>query len=141
MARHLSGVDMAPRMIEKARQRGVYDELTAGDLTLTLKERPRSFDLILAADVFNYVGCLDDVFEVAARALRPGGLFAFTIESIDTGDYMLRRSRRYAQSVTYIRRLALSCGFAEVSVQKVELRKEANMPVDARLIVLRFPGT
>ena len=140
MARRLIGVDLSPRMIEKARQRGDYDELREMDLTVALEERPRSVDLILAADVFIYVGRLDEVIESAARALRPAGLFAFTIESLDAGDYCLRPTRRYAQSLAYIRRLAMLCRFTEVSAQPAVLRKNLDQPVDGFVIVLRAMG-
>ena len=39
-----------------------------------------ALDLILSADTFIYVGQLEICFELSARALRAGGLFAFSIE-------------------------------------------------------------
>jgi predicted TPR repeat methyltransferase len=39
-----------------------------------------ALDLILSADTFIYVGQLDLCCELSARALRTGGLFAFSIE-------------------------------------------------------------
>jgi len=140
MARRLIGVDLSPGMLEKSRQRGVYDELIEDDAASALRNRPRSADLILAADVFIYVGALDNVFAAAAQALRPGGLLAFTIESLDSGDYVLRRTRRYAQSIAYVRRLAQGCRFTEVSMRPVVLRKDLGQPVEGLAIVLRAAG-
>ena len=141
MARQLVGVDVAPKMIDKARQRGVYDQLKEQDITLVLQESPRQFDLIVAADVFIYVGKLEKVFEAAAAALRPGGLLAFSIESMESGEYVLRTSRRYAQSVGYIQRLASRCGFKEVSMQDAALRTEDNLPVKGKIIILQSADT
>ena len=77
--RDAGGVDLSPAMIEKARARGVYDRLEAGDLVEAMKKAPRSFDLLVAADVFIYVGDLAPTFEAAARQpppRRPAGLLA-----------------------------------------------------------------
>jgi len=137
MARRLTGVDLSPGMLQKSRQRGVYDELIEDDAASALRTRPQSADLSRAADVFSYVGALDDVFAAAAQALRPGGLFAFTIESLETGDYILRRTRRYAQSIAYVRRLAQGCRFTEVSARPVVLRKDQGQPVEGMVVVLR----
>src|SRR5439155_24800722 len=40
VASTLVGVDLSPRMIEKARQRGVYDELLREDVVEALRRRP-----------------------------------------------------------------------------------------------------
>jgi predicted TPR repeat methyltransferase len=137
MARKLVGVDLAPKMIEMSRERGIYDHLMEQDITVALLESPGQFDLIVAADVFIYVGDLDEVFQAARTALRPGGLLAFSIESVDRGDYVLRSSRRYAQSLEYIRRLASHNGFKEVSIQDAVIRNEGNLPVMGKIIVLQ----
>jgi predicted TPR repeat methyltransferase len=136
-ARHQIGIDLAPKMIEKSRARGVYDELEEQDVTVALAKRPRAVDLILAADVFIYVGGLDSVFEAAAGALRPGGLLAFTIESEETGAFTLRASRRYAHSARYIRQLASTWSFSEVSMQDAVIRTEKQVPMQGKVIVLR----
>ncbi len=83
-ARSLTGVDLAPAMIRKARERNCYDELLVADLIDTLRARPNACDLALAADVFIYIGDLAPVFAAAATALRPNGLFAFSVEALDT---------------------------------------------------------
>ena len=41
----------------------------------------RDIDRIAAADVLNYVGALPPVPSAALVALRPGGLFAFSLET------------------------------------------------------------
>src|SRR5438067_2541231 len=78
-------------MIDQARSRGVYDRLDVGDLVATLRNAPRSFDLLVAADVFVYVGDLAPAFEAAAAALRPGGLLAFTVEAGPGDRYLMDR--------------------------------------------------
>ena len=40
-ARHLTGVDLSPEMVEKARARGIYDRLEVGEITAMAGPRQR----------------------------------------------------------------------------------------------------
>jgi len=137
LARNLVAVDASPRMLDKARARRVYDEVVYGQIAEFLRSRPGAFDLLLAADVFIYIGDLREVFETAANSLRKGGLFAFTIETIDSGDYVLRPTRRYAQSLTYIRRLAWDFGFESAAMSPTIIRAGEGPTVHGTAVVLR----
>jgi predicted TPR repeat methyltransferase len=138
-ARHLCGIDLSPAMIEQARARGVYDALEACDLVVALRRAERSFDLLVAADVLLYVGDLSPVFEAAAKCLRPGGLFAYSVES-GAGDryYLQEKSKRFAHSRPYLQKLAAMYGFVEESFESVTARLDAGQPVPAYLAVVRL---
>lgn len=136
----LTGVDLAPKMIERARVRGIYDELEVGDVTETLRKRPDAFDLAVAGDVLIYLGNLAPVFQAARTALRPGGLFAFTLEAHDGEDYVVRPSRRFAHSERYILKLAADNGFVTVSWTTGALRTESGQPINGFIVILRTPG-
>jgi predicted TPR repeat methyltransferase len=119
----------------------VYDELIRADIVEVMKARLGSADAILAADVFIYIGELSHVFRAAAGALKPGGLFAFTIEVIedDAGDYVLRPTRRYAQSARYIRCVLADAGLREVNVTPAVLRAGEQASVDGLVFLARKP--
>jgi predicted TPR repeat methyltransferase len=137
MAATLHGVDLSPAMIEKARARGVYDELVVGDLVEALKARPRAFDLLTAADVMIYLGDLAPVMEAAATALRPGGLLAFSVEAGGGDRYYLQQPiRRYAHSKPYLEHVARIFGFEQRSFGPVMIRYEKKEPVAGYLVVL-----
>jgi predicted TPR repeat methyltransferase len=142
IASKLVGVDLAPRMIEKSRQRGVYDELVRADIVDALRQRAGSADLVLAADVFIYVGQLTSVFDAVRDALRPGGLFAFTVESIDDagGDFVLRPTRRYAHTAAYLRRLARAAQLVERYVKSATLRAGETADVAGNVFVFAKPS-
>ena len=137
VAGRLVGVDLSPKMIEKSRERGVYDELLQLQIVAALESRPSQFDVALAADVFIYAGDLRPVFAAAAKALHRNGLFAFTLETVEAGDFVLRPSRRYAQSLDYIRRLSSEFGFAEVSADPTIIRSGEGPAVEGAVVVLR----
>jgi predicted TPR repeat methyltransferase len=138
ISREFVGVDLAPRMLEKARQRGVYSELIQADVCQALEQSGRSFDLILSADVFIYIGKLDDIFKASAEHLKPGGLLASSIETNTTNeDYILRATGRYAQSLAYMKRLADANRLEEVACNPVTLRYERGKPVAGNIFVHR----
>jgi predicted TPR repeat methyltransferase len=140
LARTLSGVDLSANMLERARARGAYDRLIHGELLDALRAAPGAFDLVLAADVFIYVGDLAPVFPAVAAALRPGSRFAFVVEADDGADYVLRPTRRYAHPPAYIRALARSCGLAEKSGHRALLRMQEGQPIEGDVYVLQRTG-
>jgi len=140
MARTMVGVDLSPGMLAMANQRKMYDQLVTGDITKELRKYKDAYDLVLAADVFIYVGGLDQVFKAIGAALKPGGLFAFSIEAEDEGDdFVLKPTGRYTHSIGYIRRLAEVAGLREVSLDESVLRMDKAQPIDGYIVVLRKP--
>lgn len=138
----LAGVDLAPGMVAKSSERGVYDKLEVGELVETMRQHPRSFDLLVAADVLIYMGDLGPTFEAAAGALRPGGLFAFSVEAGTGERYLLnRKTRRFTHNKSYLQHLAAIHGFREECFQDVIGRYEKEQPVASYLVILRWqPG-
>jgi predicted TPR repeat methyltransferase len=133
----LEGVDLSPHMLERARDTGLYDGLYCGDMVAYLRVRPSSTDVIVAADVFVYVGDLKPVFAVARLALRGGGRFAFSVEQHDGAEpFVLRASGRYAHSRAGIEALARSHGFVIHDISAATLRQESGEDMGGLLIVL-----
>ncbi|MFI5447655.1 tetratricopeptide repeat protein [Polaromonas sp. UC242_47] len=137
LARTLTGVDLSPNMLEMARKRDLYDELVCSDLTAFLALHQARFDLVIATDVFIYVGALEAVFQSTRAAVQSGSLFAFSFETSETQDLVLRPTRRYAHSVAYIQRLAATHGFTVLSLTPSVIREEGGQDLDGFLAVLR----
>lgn len=136
-ARRLVGVDLSARMLDRARERNVYDELVQGELTAYLRQSAGAFDVILSADTLVYFGPLDEVAAAAANALRPDGLLVFTVEEQPgpTGDapYSISPNGRYRHARAYVERVLAGAGF-RAEIVPAELRLEAGEPV-AGLVV------
>ncbi|HEY1552018.1 MAG TPA: methyltransferase domain-containing protein, partial [Kofleriaceae bacterium] len=126
-ARRLVGSDLSPRMIELARARGIYAELYAEDLLVTLARA--NADLVIAGDVFVYVGALEATFAACATTLRTGGWLAFSTERQSGDGVMLQPSLRYAHSDRYICELATSTGFTVVGQREATLRTDHGRPI------------
>jgi predicted TPR repeat methyltransferase len=137
----LEGVDLSANMVERARAGGLYDDVVQGDMAAFLMSTPRRYDLVIAADVFIYVGALDSLFEGAARVLHPGGWFCFSLEAADEHEsFTLRMSLRYAHSEGYIRMLAGQRGFELHATARHPLRIDQGQPVAGLFAWLRKPG-
>jgi predicted TPR repeat methyltransferase len=142
LARHLAGVDLSPRMLDRAQATGLYDALTCTDIAEVLEERDAAWDLIVAADVLVYFGDLAPVFGQVRRALRTGGLFAFSCEALDpahgpdTG-YAITASNRYAHAPSHIDACAAAAGFIRVERTDATLRRDHGADVAGHVILLR----
>ena len=133
----LSGVDLSPSMIEKAKALSLYDDLKTGDLTEALTNDCEPFDVILAADVFVYIGDLSAVFRGCAAALSSGGLFAFTTEISDEQDFCLQKTLRFAHSRGYCENLAREQGLELAHCERFTARYHQGAPCWQNLFVLR----
>ncbi len=133
----LIGVDVSTAMLEQAGNRDVYDELVHDDLNRFLAAQSRQADLIIAADVFTYVGALDEVFAQIRRLLRPDGIFAFTLERDDEHDFRLLPTLRYAHSEAHVRRLAARHGFIVLDIASAGLRKDQAETLQALYVLLQ----
>jgi predicted TPR repeat methyltransferase len=135
--RHLIGVDLSEKMVTLSRARGVYDELFVAEVHdwLRMADAAR-FDVVIAADVFIYVGALETMFAEIARVLRPGGWLAFSTEECAEGTFALQPSGRYAQSEAYIRELAQPA-FVVREAEPSVLRLEGTTPTLGRLYLLQ----
>ncbi|WP_158290293.1 tetratricopeptide repeat protein [Ramlibacter sp. WS9] len=129
MAGALVGVDLSATMVERAASLGVYDEVVQSDVVSYLQATPHRFDLMLAADVFIYVGALEDVFAGAARVIEPGGAFCFSVEASTSEDVALQRSLRYAHSRGYIEGLAAKYGFDITAMTEQPIREDQLLPI------------
>ena len=129
LTRRLEGVDLSPRMLDKARMRGGYDALFEDELGRFLAARPARYSLAVACDVFCYFGALEAPFAAVRAALRPGGLFAFTVERAAQDAVVLGASGRYAHGDAAVRAAGVAAGLGFVSAQEVTLRTEMHRPV------------
>ena len=148
-ARQIVGVDLSAKMLEKARERNLYDRLEHLDLlTMMQVEAASSYDVVLAADVFVYLGKLDELVDQAQRLLRPAGFFAFSVESLDAltdptealsdqRDHKLNITGRYAHSRAYLTRMAAHNGFEVLSTMETQSRLDKGKPVQGYLALWR----
>jgi predicted TPR repeat methyltransferase len=143
-AKWLVGVDLSTAMLERAEKRGVYDELVAGELTAFFARQADRFDLIAAADTFNYFGALGRPLKAARGSLRSGGRLVFTLEHDSQGNaddrpFRLASHGRYCHSEAYLRRQLGAVRLELHSLASTTLRTEGGSPVEGLLVVSQKP--
>jgi predicted TPR repeat methyltransferase len=130
------GIDLSPRMIERARATGLYAELEVTEMVQGLSGKPdASAGLILAADAMVYLSDFAPLLREAARVLLPGGLLAFTAETHSGEGVILGEGLRYAHSATYVRGSIAAAGLALSRLEDLPARNEDNAPVPGLVVV------
>jgi predicted TPR repeat methyltransferase len=130
------GIDLSPRMIEKARATGLYAELEVGDMLEGLQVRPESSaDLVLAADAMVYVPDLVPVLTEIYRVLAVGGLLAFTLERHAGDGVIIGEGLRYAHGTNHVRTALAAAGLTLSQCEEQSFRNENNMPVPGLVVV------
>ena len=156
----LSGVDLSPKMLEKAKPMKtssgtpIYDkllaadllQLTRGDILLTPIEQSVGVELIAAADVLVYFGALKELLQSFADLSAPSSVLIFSCERISSEEagpdgWKLRPSGRFAHSRQYVEAMAKAAGGYELlGYNEIVPRMEYGQPVLGHLFVFGRGG-
>jgi predicted TPR repeat methyltransferase len=138
---HLTGIDLSPGMLGVAERRGCYHRLVPGEVVATLTtEPPESADCVTAADVMIYVGDFSGVLAATARALRPNGRFAFTVQSHPGDGLILGTDARYAHGDALVREAIAAAGLDLQVFEPAAVRRENGIDVPGRVVVAGKPA-
>ncbi len=129
------GIDLSAKMIAEAKNKNIYQQLIQGDIVSSLKQCEAA-DIIIAGDVFTYIGDLSAIFSGVKSILNSKGLFAFTTEISSNGRYQLNPTMRYSHSANYIRELASSM-FKILTLKEISLRHQHQEPIQGQLWLLQ----
>jgi predicted TPR repeat methyltransferase len=133
----LEGCDISAAMLKKAEAKKVYDRLEKADLQ-TLELTAASADLIIAADVFMYLGALDGIARIVSHALKPGGLFSFSVERNNGSEaFRLRESRRYAHSEAYVRGMIGEAGLEIATIGHETIRMDRGEAIEGLIVLAK----
>lgn len=135
VAAEIRGVDFSEKMLSHAMARKdgtgrkIYDALIHRELREFLREAPEAaYDIMLAGCTFNYVGELDAVFSASARALRPGGVFAFTAARRGGEGFGFDPVLgQFTFSLSYLRAAAAAAGMKEIGCQEAPVYPDDKM--------------
>ncbi|MDD5036838.1 MAG: tetratricopeptide repeat protein [Methylococcaceae bacterium] len=136
-AHRLTGVDLSPKMLDKARARDCYDALIQEELTRFIIEHKAQYDLILSADTLVYFGDLEPVAQAAWGALLAGGRLIFTVEKLEnqkSSSYVLNPHGRYQHTSQYVADTLTGAGFDIDFIATAILRYEAGTAVTGLLV-------
>jgi predicted TPR repeat methyltransferase len=145
-ARRLDGVDLSAAMLEKAREKQIYDRLEQADIVSFMSDHKDSYDGIVGAAILIHFGDLTSIFQAAHQTLREKGLFVFSVFSNETDDreFAVNAIKSLAQygcfrhSAGYIERLAKECGFSVAMLKTIVHERYPKLgEVPGLLVVLQ----
>lgn len=124
----ITGFDLSAKMVDKAKEKEVYQNLVATDITTFSEQTTERFDLLIAADVFAYLGELDTTFTELSSIAHPKAQLAFTIEHLSNSDqtYAIQSTGRFAHAPEYIEALAKQHSMRLVTKAQENLRREGD---------------
>ena len=105
------GLDKSEDMLNACRKKSFAEELTQHNLSnSTIPYKDNFFNHIICCGVIHFLGDLENIFSEAARLIKEGGIFAFTIAPDDkTKEYSKEMTAWnvpiYKHSLDYINRL------------------------------------
>lgn len=137
-SKHLIGIDLSKNMLTIAEQKQCYDELVVMDGIQYLKEANKNFDLIIAADVFPYIGDLELLFSACLKSLTYEGYLLFSTEMTENEDFFMQKTGRFAHSSRYIEALARKNRMHIVDKARKTTRKQNNIQMISNLYLLRI---
>jgi predicted TPR repeat methyltransferase len=138
------GLDLSSRMIDVCEELDIYDGLYVGEAEDFLAENDEDpFDLITALDVLPYIGDVRKLFEGAAANLLPGGVFAFSSETLEGGEigvegYAVAPHQRYVHRLDYLEERLKASGFEMLSHEDINVRMQNDAPTPGFLIVAQL---
>lgn len=138
---NLVGVDISSNMIEETRKKDIYTTLHVNDIHDFLLKNVQKFDLIIAADVFIYIGDLQTIFSRAKKSLNNDGYFIFTTElftGTNNENYQLAKHGRFSHKVGYIESLCKDIGFNIVEKEEIILRQENKIEQKGIIFTLQI---
>lgn len=134
----LVGLDLSSEMLKIAEKKNIYSDLIECDIEEYLSNlEENKYDIIVAADVFVYIGELFKIFKYTKSIIKSNGIFAFSIELTEKKDYELNKSGRFAHSINYIKLLSKEFGYLVLLEEIVDLRLESDKYVKGVIIILK----
>lgn len=139
LVRRIDGVDLSEKMIAIAHEQKRYTNLYRREMTEFLSDQTagrKKYDLILCGDSLVYLGELDSIFRGIAVRSRPGGIFCFTLENLQSGSFKLCPTGRYAHSERYIAHLANKVGLSILVSNQIVPRTDASADINGHLYIM-----
>ncbi|NCP63797.1 MAG: tetratricopeptide repeat protein [Paraglaciecola sp.] len=137
----LVGVDLSAKMLVKARQLSIYDELHESELCAYMQTTAEVFSCVICADTLVYFGDLAQAFAAVYQVLQAPGLFVFTLEQqrgdSENHNYTLQKNGRYSHQLSYVKTALQAANFMIISTEDMIPRYENGEAVDGALVVVQ----
>ncbi len=135
--RDITGVDISGEMLAVAERKSLYSRLIKDDILHFLQTTDHFYDLIIAADVFTYMGNLANLFKYSFETATNDGIFLFSVEESKGKTFELKQTGRFGHSRRYIEDLCLSTGWSILDCHLSKLRQDKGEWIPGHLYILQ----
>ncbi len=135
--RELIGVDISERILQKAAAKNLYTQLLKIDILSYLHKTEKNFDLLLAADVFTYMGELKPLFDACYQRCNREGILCFSVEESNGNSYRLKKTGRFGHSHSYITTLCKNAGWKLLLSEHSKIRQDKKQWVYGYLFLFQ----
>jgi len=133
----LTGVDISDKILSKANEKKLYKQLIKNDILNYLANTKEHFDLIIAADVFTYMGELTSLFKACTQKCDRGGVLCFSVEESEGDSFHLKETGRFGHSHSYIEKVCKEAGWKLIASERSKLRKDKDQWIYGYLFLLQ----
>jgi predicted TPR repeat methyltransferase len=133
----LTGVDISNEIIKVAEEKNLYKRLVKNDILTFLNRSKETFDLIIAADVFTYMGDLEPLFRACYQQINADGILCFSVEESHGDSFTLKETGRFGHSSDYIENIGEKTDWTMLASKHTKLRKDKNEWILGYLFVLQ----
>ena len=128
---HLVGIDLSENMLSKAKEKNIYNELHSVDISAYLNDTTLMFDLVVASDVFVYIGNIENIFKQLHNRQNAQGYFVFSVEkSFNHDSFHLRSTGRYSHNQDYINSILDNAGYNMIQATPKVIRNEKGSNIE-----------
>ena len=131
----ITGIDLSAEMVRKASEKNLYDQLFTGEVSKVMTSLQCKFDLIIAADVFIYLGNLSPFFKASSKLLERNDLLVFSVENCENS-FQLQPSGRYSHSYSYLEDLSETHNFKIISSRNAQIRKDMGKWIEGSIYLI-----
>jgi len=135
---YLVGIDVSENMLTQARYKNIYDGLTHVDIHDYTPPIEGGFDLVIAAEVFSYIGDLENTLKKCREFIANDGVLLFSVEESRDQDVNLQESARFAHRLEYIINLAEKLGYEVLINKKISGRLQENTALAEIIFALKI---
>lgn len=133
----LTGIDISEEMLRVAHDKEIYQQLLKGDIQSFFESSNTFYDMMVAADVFTYMGDLEKIFKGCSSQAMDQALFLFSVEDSTTAPYQLKPSGRFGHSVAYIQALSHKYSWQTINCTSSQLRQDKGQWIEGKLLLLQ----
>ena len=138
MTDSLVGIDMSEKMLERAAAIEMYDELVKVDVHDYLIGCQRRFDLLVALDVFIYIGEMNSFMAAVGECCQREARLVISTELLEGSGFCLQETGRFAHSDDYVEECVTRSGLRIKARHKTVLRTEKKQKVDGMVYFIRL---